>query len=40
MQASKALRLIIADGKPFDPLVEETQAYEIFYDEKKMVVDL
>jgi alpha-D-xyloside xylohydrolase len=40
MQASKAFRLIIADGKPFGPLVKEAQAHDIFYDGKKMVVDL
>jgi alpha-D-xyloside xylohydrolase len=40
MQGSKAFRVVIANGKSFDPLVEETQAHEIFYDGKKTVVDL
>jgi len=40
MQASKAFRLVIAHGKPFDPLAEETQARQIFYDGKRIVVDL
>jgi len=40
MPVSKVFRVVIAHGKPFDPLAEETQAREIFYDGKKMVVDL
>ena len=40
MQVSKAFRVVIANGKPFDPLAEETQAREIFYDGKRLVVDL
>jgi len=40
MQVSKAFRVVIADGKPFDPLAEETQAREILYDGKRIVVNL
>jgi alpha-D-xyloside xylohydrolase len=40
MQESKTFRVVIADGKSFDPLDEEMQAREIFYDGKKMVVEL
>jgi alpha-D-xyloside xylohydrolase len=39
MQASKAFRVVIANGKPFDPLAAETQAREILYDGRKMVVE-
>jgi alpha-D-xyloside xylohydrolase len=40
MQASRVFRVVIADGKPFDPLAEETQAREISYDGNRAVVDL
>jgi alpha-D-xyloside xylohydrolase len=40
MQVSRAFRVIVADGKPFDPLAEETQAREILYDGRHMVVEL
>ena len=40
MQVSKSFRVVFADGKPFDPLAEETQAREVFYDGKRLVVDL
>ena len=40
MQASKVFRVVIADGKPFDPLAEATRVREIFYDGKRLVVDL
>jgi hypothetical protein len=40
MQASKAFRVVIANGKSFDPLAEEMQAREILYSGKRMVVDL
>jgi hypothetical protein len=40
MQESKAFHVVIADGKSFDPLAEETQAHKIFYDGKKLVADL
>lgn len=38
MQVSKVFRIVIANEKPFDPLVEETQVHEIFYDGKRLVV--
>ncbi len=40
MQGSRMFREVIADGKPFDPLTEEAQAREIFYQGKRMVVEL
>ena len=40
MSVSRAFRVVIADGKPFDPLAEETQVHEIFYDGKRIVVEL
>jgi alpha-D-xyloside xylohydrolase len=40
MQASKTFRVVVADEKSFDPLAEETQALEILYSGKRMVVDL
>ena len=40
MQISRAFRVVIAEGKPFDPLAMEIQAREIFYDGKRMVIDL
>jgi hypothetical protein len=35
MQVSKVFRMVIADGKPFDPLAAETQASEILSMEEK-----
>jgi alpha-D-xyloside xylohydrolase len=40
MQASKVFRVVIADGKPFDPLAEETRGREISFDGKRLAVDL
>ena len=40
MQGSKVFRVVIADEKPFDPLVAEaTQAREILYNGRGMVVE-
>jgi alpha-D-xyloside xylohydrolase len=40
MQVSSMFRVVIADGKPFDPLVvETTQAREILYDGRSTVVE-
>jgi hypothetical protein len=39
MQASKVFRVVIAEGKSFDPLAEETEAREISYNGNKMVAD-
>ncbi|MGE5777518.1 MAG: DUF5110 domain-containing protein, partial [Chloroflexota bacterium] len=40
MHASKTFRVVIAAGKPFDPLTDGIQAREVFYDGKKLVIDL
>jgi len=40
MQASKTFRVVVANEKSFDPLAEETQALEILYSGKRIVVDL
>ncbi|HEX2996608.1 MAG TPA: TIM-barrel domain-containing protein, partial [Anaerolineales bacterium] len=40
MQASKVFRVVIASGKPFDPLIQETEAGDISYDGHRMVVNL
>jgi alpha-D-xyloside xylohydrolase len=41
MQALKVFRVVIASEKPFDPLAAEaTQAREILYDGRRMVVEL
>lgn len=40
MQVSKAFCVVIANGKPFDPLAEKRQALEILYSGKRMMVDL
>jgi alpha-D-xyloside xylohydrolase len=40
MRVSKAFHVVIADGKTFDPLAEETQAREVLYDGKRLLVDL
>jgi alpha-D-xyloside xylohydrolase len=39
MQVLKVFRVVIANEKPFNPLAEETQAREIFYDGQRLVVD-
>jgi alpha-D-xyloside xylohydrolase len=39
MQASKVFRVVIANGKPFDPLAEETQAREILYSGRRMAIE-
>jgi alpha-D-xyloside xylohydrolase len=40
MRISRMFRVVIANEKPFDPLVEDAQAYEIIYDGRKTVIDL
>jgi alpha-D-xyloside xylohydrolase len=40
MQVSRVFLVVIADGKPLNPLAEETQAREVFYDGKRLVADL
>jgi hypothetical protein len=41
MPASQVFRVVIANERPFDPqAVEATQAREIIYDGKRIVVDL
>ncbi len=41
MRTSRIFRVVIADGKSFDPLTEEIQqAHDVFYDGKRIVVDL
>ena len=40
MQVSKTFRVVIADGKPFDPRTEETQVREVVYAGKRLVIDL
>jgi hypothetical protein len=40
MRTSKVFRVVIANEKPFHLQAEETQAYEIFYDGNRLVVDL
>ena len=40
MQVSKKFRVVIANEKPFNPLVvEATQAREVLYDGRSMVVE-
>jgi alpha-D-xyloside xylohydrolase len=40
MPVSRAFRVVTANGKSLDPLAEDAQAREIFYDGKRTVVDL
>jgi len=41
LQKSRAFRVVVADGRPFDPLaLEAEQTCEIVYDGRRMVVDL
>jgi alpha-D-xyloside xylohydrolase len=39
MQVLKVFWVVIANGKPFNLLAEETQTHEIFYDGQRLVVD-
>jgi alpha-D-xyloside xylohydrolase len=40
MPVSRTFRVVIADGKHFDPLAEETPTCNFLYDGKRMVADL